>query len=214
MCVVAGYFFFRRNLAAKTGRATVARLSPRTNWLISVAVFIDRSRAMAIVTLYDVLLLPVLAADGRPVTLGLAAVRLRVVVGLAAARVDVRLVAVAAGLRAGAFAAGENYFPEQLQDAEFYYPQDVGLEAKIREKLERAGLVADRIDYAYGRFGTVAWTLSIKWPMLMLNTSFLLVLLLPFYYAVTLPISLVLNALDVSSTNPTGTGLIVVARRP
>jgi len=37
---------------------------------------------------------------------------------------------------AGAFAAGENYFPEQLQDAEFYYPQDVGLEAKIREKLE------------------------------------------------------------------------------
>lgn len=35
-----------------------------------------------------------------------------------------------------AFAAGENYFPEQLQDAEFYFPQDVGLESKIREKLE------------------------------------------------------------------------------
>jgi len=37
---------------------------------------------------------------------------------------------------AGAFAAGENYFPEQLMDAEFYFPQDVGLESKIREKLE------------------------------------------------------------------------------
>lgn len=36
----------------------------------------------------------------------------------------------------GAFAAGENYFPEQLQDAEFYRPQDAGLESRIREKLE------------------------------------------------------------------------------
>ena len=37
---------------------------------------------------------------------------------------------------AGAFAAGENYFPEQLKDAEFYFPKDTGLESRIREKLE------------------------------------------------------------------------------
>jgi putative ATPase len=37
---------------------------------------------------------------------------------------------------AQAFAAGENYFPEQLKDAEFYFPRDAGLETRIREKLE------------------------------------------------------------------------------
>ncbi|MCB1670692.1 MAG: replication-associated recombination protein A [Gammaproteobacteria bacterium] len=37
---------------------------------------------------------------------------------------------------AGGFAAGENYFPESLQQAEFYFPREAGLEVRIREKLE------------------------------------------------------------------------------
>ncbi|ARU57305.1 AAA family ATPase [Oleiphilus messinensis] len=35
-----------------------------------------------------------------------------------------------------AFAAGESYFPEQLDGARFYYPTDRGLEQKIGQKLE------------------------------------------------------------------------------
>ena len=35
----------------------------------------------------------------------------------------------------GSYAAGENYFPEPLQHAQYYYPTDNGLEIKIREKL-------------------------------------------------------------------------------
>ena len=35
----------------------------------------------------------------------------------------------------GAYAAGENYLPEELQDTRFYHPSEYGLEAKIREKL-------------------------------------------------------------------------------
>ena len=35
----------------------------------------------------------------------------------------------------GAYAAGENYLPEALQDTRFYYPSEYGLEAKIREKI-------------------------------------------------------------------------------
>ncbi len=34
------------------------------------------------------------------------------------------------------FAAGENYFPPELRDAQFYHPQDAGLEIRIKEKLE------------------------------------------------------------------------------
>ena len=36
----------------------------------------------------------------------------------------------------GAYAAGENYFPEGMQPEQWYRPTDRGLEAKIREKLE------------------------------------------------------------------------------
>ena len=35
----------------------------------------------------------------------------------------------------GAYAAGESYLPEALQDARFYHPSEYGLEVKIREKL-------------------------------------------------------------------------------
>ena len=37
----------------------------------------------------------------------------------------------------GAYAAGENYFPETLKDARFYHPVDRGLEQRIAERLER-----------------------------------------------------------------------------
>ncbi len=36
----------------------------------------------------------------------------------------------------GAYAAGENYFPEPLRDRRFYFPSDRGLEQKIRDKLD------------------------------------------------------------------------------
>ena len=36
----------------------------------------------------------------------------------------------------GGYAAGENYLPEEIKDARFYHPKDVGLESRIREKME------------------------------------------------------------------------------
>ncbi|MFT6423489.1 MAG: putative ATPase [Thalassolituus sp.] len=36
----------------------------------------------------------------------------------------------------GAFAAGENYLPQELSDVLFYHPTDRGLEQKIGAKLE------------------------------------------------------------------------------
>lgn len=37
---------------------------------------------------------------------------------------------------AGAYAAGENYLPEELKDRQYYFPEERGLEQKIKEKLE------------------------------------------------------------------------------
>lgn len=36
----------------------------------------------------------------------------------------------------GGFAAGENYFPPEMKDAQFYHPVNTGLETRIKEKLE------------------------------------------------------------------------------
>lgn len=38
---------------------------------------------------------------------------------------------------AEAYAAGENYFPDELEPQRYYHPTDQGLEAKIRARLER-----------------------------------------------------------------------------
>jgi putative ATPase len=49
----------------------------------------------------------------------------------------------------GAYAAGENYFPDELKGTRYYHPVDRGLEIRIREKLEhlrRLDKCADQSD--------------------------------------------------------------------
>ncbi|NDK54910.1 class I SAM-dependent methyltransferase [Pontibacter fetidus] len=82
---------------------------------------------------------------------------------------------------------------------------------EIQDKLRTAGFSKMEARYSYGKPGQISWRLSMKYPMLMLNTSKLFFILLPFYYLVTFPFSLVLNWLDVNNTHASGTGLIVKA---
>ena len=81
--------------------------------------------------------------------------------------------------------------------------------SEIQEKLRRAGFSRTEAKYAYGKPGQLSWKLSMKIPIKMLNISKLFFLVLPFYYLVTFPVSLLLNQLDVSNTHQSGTGLIV-----
>ncbi|NNF03704.1 MAG: class I SAM-dependent methyltransferase [Rhodothermales bacterium] len=99
----------------------------------------------------------------------------------------------------------ESFISEHVRDG---YAVD-----ELRSKLEASGLVVESIDYTYGRWGSLAWRISIKWPMMLLNASWLFVVLLPLYYVPVLPAALILNALDVSTPVDRGTGLIAVARR-
>lgn len=82
---------------------------------------------------------------------------------------------------------------------------------EIQDKLKMAGFSKVEARYSYGKPGQVSWRLSMKYPMLMLNTSKIFFLVLPFYYLVTFPFSLVLNWLDVKGNHKSGTGLIVKA---
>ncbi len=82
---------------------------------------------------------------------------------------------------------------------------------EIQQKLRAAGFRRVEARYSYGKPGQISWRLSMKYPMLMLNTSKIFFLVLPFYYLVTFPISLVLNLMDVNGNHASGTGLIVKA---
>ncbi len=86
--------------------------------------------------------------------------------------------------------------------------------AALEEKLRAAGLEPVRSLYTYGRYGSAAWRLMIKYPILMMNTSRAAVLLLPLYYLPVAPLGYLLHRADLRRPNPTGTGLLVVARKP
>lgn len=85
--------------------------------------------------------------------------------------------------------------------------------AEIRDKLARAGFGSIETRYTYGPAGNISWRLSMKYPVKMLNISYIFFIILPFYYLVTLPVSLVLNFFDLKMTRKTGTGLLVTAAK-
>ncbi|HRK74698.1 MAG TPA: class I SAM-dependent methyltransferase [Rhodothermales bacterium] len=100
---------------------------------------------------------------------------------------------------------GESFISEHVRDG--YNLQE------LHDKLKRAGLEPFRSVYTYGRFGSLAWRLLLKYPMKLLGTSRVFAVFLPVYYLAILPIGLILNALDVSTKNLRGTGVLVLARK-
>lgn len=83
----------------------------------------------------------------------------------------------------------------------------------ISEKLIRAGFNKVEALYTYGKAGNLSWRLSMKYPVKMLNASYLFSILLPFYYIIISPVSIILNIFDLCLKNKSGTGLLVTARK-
>lgn len=85
--------------------------------------------------------------------------------------------------------------------------------AEIKEKLGRAGFSSIEIRYTYGRAGSISWILSMKYPVKLLNISYLFFILLPFYYIIVFPVAFILNIVDVNTFHNKGTGLLVTAEK-
>lgn len=81
----------------------------------------------------------------------------------------------------------------------------------IISKLLKAGFSRVEVSYTYGKFGSAAWRFSMKYPIQLLGVSKVFYIILPFYYLITFPFCAILNYLDVSRTNESGTGLLVTA---
>ena len=102
--------------------------------------------------------------------------------------------------------------PEDESFIEEHARNGYGIE-EIRTKLESVGFRVEKIRFAYGPWGSLSWRLGIKYPILLVNAHKLLFLILPFYYLITLPFTLLLMYLDYARDNKTGTGLVVVASK-
>lgn len=83
----------------------------------------------------------------------------------------------------------------------------------ITEKLSSAGFSTVNASYTYGKPGNISWRLSMKYPVKLLNTSYLFFIILPFYYLLAFPVSLILNSFDLILTHKAGTGLLVIAQK-
>lgn len=83
---------------------------------------------------------------------------------------------------------------------------------EIKEKLYAAGYEDVSVNYTYGTPGSIAWRLSMKYPVIMLSASRLFFILLPFYYLAVMPFVLALNCADLNRKHEKGTGLLVIAR--
>ena len=81
----------------------------------------------------------------------------------------------------------------------------------IENKLKDAGFSKIEVYYTYGCPGNISWYLSMKYPIQLLNFSKIFFIILPFYYLLTYPFSLILNFLDVTLKHNKGTGLLVKA---
>jgi 2-polyprenyl-3-methyl-5-hydroxy-6-metoxy-1,4-benzoquinol methylase len=97
----------------------------------------------------------------------------------------------------------ESFIGEHVRDG--YNIED------ITAKLNSVGFNKVDARYTYGSPGKISWKLSMKYPMTLLNISFLFILILPFYYLITYPFAFVLNYFDINGRHKTGTGLNVRA---
>ncbi len=82
---------------------------------------------------------------------------------------------------------------------------------EIRAKLFDAGFNEVVTKYTYGKPGSMAWRISMKYPVLMLGKSRAFLFLLPLYYVIVMPFVLLLNLWDVKKVHDKGTGLLVQA---
>jgi len=97
----------------------------------------------------------------------------------------------------------ESFIGEHVRDG--YNIQD------IKDKLKSVGFSKVKTRYAYGTPGQISWRLSMKYPILMLNTSKLFAPVVALYYLIIYPVCYLLNYIDSHTGHITGTGLIVKA---
>ncbi len=83
----------------------------------------------------------------------------------------------------------------------------------LEEKLKPIGFSVYRSRYTYGFWGDKAWRLGIKYPIILVNISKLFLILLPFYFLITMPFTLAMMYVDYLIKNKVGSGITYIAKK-
>jgi SAM-dependent methyltransferase len=99
----------------------------------------------------------------------------------------------------------ESFISEHARDG--YSKED------LESKLYPLGFITYKSRYTYGLWGDKAWRLGIKYPMLLLNISKAFLVILPLYYLLTFPFTLIMMSLDFTNECKTGSGINFIAKK-
>jgi SAM-dependent methyltransferase len=99
----------------------------------------------------------------------------------------------------------ESFIGEHARDG--YSKED------LEAKLHPIGFSTYKFSYTYGFWGDKAWRLGIKYPMVLLSISKLFLLILPLYYLLTFPFTLIMMNLDFTTESKTGSGINFIAKK-
>ena len=97
----------------------------------------------------------------------------------------------------------ESFIGEHARDG--YSKED------LESKLHPLGFSTFKSRYTYGFWGDKAWRLGIKYPMVLLNISKVFILILPLYYLLTFPFTLIMMYVDFLTDSKTGSGINFIA---
>lgn len=84
---------------------------------------------------------------------------------------------------------------------------------ELEQKLHPLGFKIYKSQYTYGFWGDKAWRLGIKYPMILLNISKIFFVILPVYYLITFPFTLLMMLMDFNSENKIGSGINFIAQK-
>ena len=83
----------------------------------------------------------------------------------------------------------------------------------FESKLQPLGFTTVQSKYTYGFWGNLAWRLGIKYPIMMVNISKLLLFILPIYYLITFPFTFLMMLIDFNTDNKVGSGINFIAKK-
>ena len=83
----------------------------------------------------------------------------------------------------------------------------------LENKLHPLGFMTYKCQYTYGFWGDKSWRLGIKYPMILLNISNIFFIILPIFYLITFPFTLLLMILDYNTKNKIGSGINFIAQK-
>ncbi len=99
----------------------------------------------------------------------------------------------------------ESFIGEHARDG--YSKED------LESKLHPLGFKTYQSKYTYGFWGDKAWRLGIKYPIMMVNVSKLLLIVLPLYYLITFPFTFIMMFIDFNFQNKVGSGINFIAKK-